>query len=105
MKKTVLITGAEGLIGSHLSKALAEIYDLRLITLQPLSGIDSFVLDITDMEKLLPIMHGVDSVVHLAGSSSTTAPWESVLHNNIIGTYTVFEAAHQAGVQQVIFAS
>jgi nucleoside-diphosphate-sugar epimerase len=105
MKKTVLITGAEGLIGSHLSKALADIYDLRLITLQPISGVDSFVLDIADMEKLLPIMHGVDSVVHLAGSSAVTSSWESVLHNNIEGTYTVFEAAYQAGVQQVIFAS
>ncbi len=28
-----------------------------------------------------------------------------MLHNNIIGTYTVFEAAHRAGVQQIIFAS
>jgi dTDP-4-dehydrorhamnose reductase len=31
--------------------------------------------------------------------------WEAVLNNNIIGTYNVFEAARQAGVQQVIFAS
>jgi nucleoside-diphosphate-sugar epimerase len=105
MKKTVLITGAEGLIGSYLSKALTDRYNLRLITLQPVLGIDSFALDITDMEKLLPVLHGVDTIVHLASSSSVTSSWESVLHNNIVGTYTVFEAAYQAGVQQVIFAS
>lgn len=105
MKKTVLITGAEGLIGSYLSKALADRYDLRLTTLSPVPDVDSFVLDVTEREKLLPAMRGVDSVVHLAGSSSVTSSWESVLHNNIEGTYAVFEAAHQAGVQQVIYAS
>ncbi|GHO83094.1 NAD-dependent epimerase/dehydratase family protein [Dictyobacter formicarum] len=30
---------------------------------------------------------------------------DEILHNNIIGTYTVFEAAKRAGVEQVIFAS
>ena len=32
-------------------------------------------------------------------------PWEDVLHNNIVGTYNVFEAARQAGVSRVVFAS
>ena len=31
MRQTVLITGADGLIGSHLSEALASRYDLRLL--------------------------------------------------------------------------
>ena len=32
-------------------------------------------------------------------------PWDDVLHNNIVGTYNVFEAARQAGVPRVVFAS
>ena len=48
---------------------------------------------------------GVQSVVHLAASPAVDSPWEAVLHNNIIGTYHVFEAARQAGVKQIIFAS
>lgn len=105
MKKTVLITGADGVIGSRLQAELREKYTLRLTTYQPVAGLDSFVLDIVDMEKLLPVLRGVDTVIHLAGSSAVTSSWEEVLHNNIIGTRTVFEAAYQAGVQQVIFAS
>lgn len=105
MKKTVLITGAEGIIGSYLREALGENYSLRLVTLQPIAGLDTLVLDITDMQKLLPAMRGVDTVIHLAGSSAVTSSWEEVLHNNILGTRSVFEAAYQAGVQQIIFAS
>lgn len=105
MKKNVLITGAEGVIGSYLRKTLAERYSLRLITREPVADLDSFVLDIAEVEKLLPVLKGVDAIIHLAGSSSVSSSWEEVLHNNIVGTYAVFEAAYQAGVQQIIFAS
>jgi nucleoside-diphosphate-sugar epimerase len=33
------------------------------------------------------------------------APWESLLPNNIIATYNVFESARQANCRRVIFAS
>src|SRR5438046_10660482 len=105
MKKTVLITGADGLIGSHLREPLVDKYDLRLVSGSPIPGVESTVTDITDMRALLAAFQGVNSVVHLAASAAVNSPWEAVLHNNIIGTYAVFEAAHQAGVQQVIFAS
>jgi uronate dehydrogenase len=47
----------------------------------------------------------MDAVIHLAGIPSGGAPWEEVLHNNIIGTYNVFEAARQNGVRRIAFAS
>ena len=43
-------------------------------------------------------------VVHMAADPSG-GQWESVLNNNIIGTYHVFEASRAAGIQRVIFAS
>jgi nucleoside-diphosphate-sugar epimerase len=104
--KTVAITGAEGNIGSSLRKNLAGKYTLRLISLKPIPGEDAVVVDIAEgVEALIPAFQGVDSVVHLAASPAVDTPWESVLRNNIIGTYNVFEAARQAGVKQLIFAS
>jgi nucleoside-diphosphate-sugar epimerase len=104
--KTVAITGAEGNIGTRLRNNLAGKYELRLISLKPIAGEEAFVVNIADgVETLIPAFKGVDSVVHLAASPAVDTPWDSVLHNNIIGTYNVFEAARQAGVKQLIFAS
>jgi NAD+ dependent glucose-6-phosphate dehydrogenase len=47
----------------------------------------------------------MDAVVHLAGEPSTRADWETVKTHNIEGTYNVMEAARQAGVKKVVFAS
>jgi len=63
------------------------------------------VADITDEDAVREAMDGIDVVVHLAGDPRPEAPWDSVLTNNIDGTQTVFEAAVDAGVEQVVFAS
>lgn len=105
MAKTVLITGADGNIGTALRNALASKYSLRLLTLAPLPDAATTVANISDLQAIKPAFTGVDSVVHLAADPRVHSPWDSILHNNIIGTYNVFEAAHQAGVKQLIFAS
>ena len=43
--------------------------------------------------------------MHLAGTASLEAVWDDVLQNNIVGTYNVFEAAREAGVSRVVYAS
>lgn len=103
--KTVLITGAEGNIGSRLRANLAGRYTLRSITRDPVTGLASTVADIADLAAIRPAFDGVDAVVHLAASSAVQSSWPDVLHNNIEGAYAVFEAARLAGVRQVVFAS
>ncbi|MCZ6889028.1 MAG: NAD(P)-dependent oxidoreductase [Gammaproteobacteria bacterium] len=49
--------------------------------------------------------HGQDFVIHLAATSSLEYTWEDILYPNVIGTYNVFEAARQAQVKRVVFAS
>jgi nucleoside-diphosphate-sugar epimerase len=107
-RKTVLITGAAGRIGSFLTGPLAERYDLVLTdTRQPEDTRDHpfTQADIADMEAMRAICRGVHTVVHLAADPSTRAAWESLLPANVIGVYNVFQAAHEAGCRRVVFAS
>lgn len=95
--RTIAITGAGGLIGDLLEEHLAGRYDVR-----PLTRDDA---DITDLDAIVSAFDGVDTVVHLAATSEVDSPWEAVLDANIIGVYNVYEAARQAGVRRVVFAS
>jgi len=103
--KTVLITGAEGNIGTRLRRTLADRYILRALTRDPMPGLDATVADIAALSTILPAFEGCDAVIHLAASAGVDTPWQDVLHNNIEGLYNVFEAARLQGVRQVIFAS
>ena len=103
--KSVLITGAEGNIGSSLPEHLAGRYELRLLTREPQAGLDSFAADIAELDSILPAFEGMDAVIHLAGSPSVQTPWDDILHNNIIGTRNVFEAARRQGLKQIVYAS
>ena len=57
------------------------------------------------METLVNAMQDVDVVVHMAADPRADAPWDGVLHSNIIGTRNVFEAARLSGVERVVYAS
>ena len=102
--KIVLITGAEGLVGSVLRRGLAKDFRLIALTRTP-QPFESRVTDIGDLEALVAAFRGVDAVVHLAAASALNAPWEEVRDSNIVGTRNVFEAARLAAVPTVIFAS
>jgi NAD+ dependent glucose-6-phosphate dehydrogenase len=108
-KKRVLITGAAGRIGSSLAEQLKDRYDLRVhyhhtIPEHPPVA-DQVIADVSVYEQIAPALVGMDAVVHMAGDPSTRASWESVRARNIDGTYNVLEAARQAGVKKVVFAS
>jgi uronate dehydrogenase len=103
--KTVLITGATGDVGTHLSRELAGKYKLRLSDKRPLKAPkgQTFVkADISRMADAMRITKGVDAIVHLGGYS-VEGPWEGILQANIIGCYNVFEAARKNGVKRIVF--
>lgn len=115
MATSVLLTGAAGRVGSAILGGLGQDYDWRLLDREPPTGEGShgpdhadheyIVADITDSETVRESMTGIDVVIHLAGDPRPEASWDSVLTNNIDGTYTVFESAIDAGVEKVVFAS
>ncbi|MFC3957678.1 NAD-dependent glucose-6-phosphate dehydrogenase Azf [Halovivax cerinus] len=108
MAQSVLLTGAAGRVGSAVLGELADDYEWRLLDRDPpteeMPG-EFVVADITDEEAVREAMDGIDAVIHLAGDPRKEAPWSSVLPNNIDGTRVVYEAAIDAGVDTVAFAS
>jgi len=103
--KTVLITGATGDVGTHLSRELAGKYKLRLSDKRPMKAPkgQTFVkADISKMSDALRITKGVDAIVHLGGYS-VEGPWEAIHKANIVGCYNVFEAARRNGVKRILF--
>jgi nucleoside-diphosphate-sugar epimerase len=108
MKRKVLITGAAGRIGSFITAQWTDRYDLVLTDVrepQSTHGFPFHQVNLSDFDAVRPLCDGVDTVVHLGADPSMEAPWESLLPNNLIATYHVFESAHQAGARRVIFAS
>jgi uronate dehydrogenase len=105
----ILVTGAAGEIGSTLRRGLSGAYTLlRLSDVRAMpaaqSGEETVQTDLTDASSVDALMHGIDCVVHLGGVPRE-APWGAILHNNIEGTYNVFEAARAHGVKRIVFAS
>jgi NAD+ dependent glucose-6-phosphate dehydrogenase len=104
-KKTVLVTGMSGLIGGVVRGQLEDNYSLRALNRSAVEGVETHQASIRDYDAMRPAFDGVDIVVHLAAVAEVYAPWEDLLQTNVIGTRNVFEAAKEAGVQRVVFAS
>jgi len=104
-RRTVLVTGMSGLIGSALRKALEGKYELSALNRRPVAGVASHSADIADLDAIQPAFAGIEVVVHLAALASGSAPFDAILKANVIGTHNVFEAAHRAGVKRVVYAS
>jgi uronate dehydrogenase len=107
--KRVLITGAGGEIGRALRAGFSgKCSSLRLLDIkaqEPAGAAEELLTaDITDPDATTAALKDVDCIVHLAGIPREDA-WETILPNNIVGTYNVFEAARLNGVKRVVFAS
>ncbi|WP_203567745.1 NAD-dependent epimerase/dehydratase family protein [Aestuariimicrobium ganziense] len=108
MTRRILITGATGGIGLSLVERLASDYDIVQQGRTPRTDQQEKVLrkaDLNDYAEVLPLMEGVDTVIHLAGSASPESSWDDVLEANIVGLRNVLEAARESGVRRVVFAS
>jgi nucleoside-diphosphate-sugar epimerase len=99
----VLITGMSGLIGGAVRRQLQDRCELAALNRRAVDGVTCHQADIADLDAIRPAFDGVDVVVHLA--AAIHGDWEAMLPNNVVGTYNVFEAAHQAGVSRVVYAS
>ncbi|WP_022793327.1 NAD-dependent epimerase/dehydratase family protein [Marinococcus halotolerans] len=106
--KKVLLTGAAGTIGTVLRSYLSKRFDIVLTDAkapEDLTSEETFMeADITNKAEVRELMHGVDAVIHLGGIP-VEVDFESIEQVNITGTFHVMEAAAEAGVERLIFAS
>lgn len=122
--KKVLVTGADGFIGSHLTELLVEKgYDVRAFVYynsfnnwgwldtfpqKVLKNIDVFAGDIRDPNGVRKAMEGVDAVFHLAALIAIPFSYHSpdtYVDTNIKGTLNVLQAARDLNTQRVLVTS
>lgn len=100
----MLVTGAAGLIGGIVLEGLSDQYAVHGLDRVKGPRVD-WVGDMAKRRTIERAFHGMSAVVDLAAHSSATAPWSAVLKNNIPATLNALEAAREAGVERVVFAS
>ncbi len=112
MGKT-LVTGAPGLIGSHVVKALLDRGDDVRATVRTRSRLDNLegldieqvTCDVLDRRAVRKALTGVDRVFHCAGITSLRAPQEVQERTNVGGARVVLEESLRAGVERLVFTS
>ena len=101
----VLVTGMSGLIGSAVRRGLEADHELVALNRSAVQGVATHRADISDFDAIAPVFAGQDAVVHLAAHPGENYTWEQLRDTNVEGTRHVFQAAVDAGVGRVIFAS
>lgn len=122
--KKVLVTGADGFIGSHLVETLLEEgYEVRAFVLynsfntwgwldsfpkEKLDRIEIFTGDVRDPNAVRQAATGVDAIFHLAAliaiPYSYYAP-DAYVDTNIKGTLNVLQAARDLNIERVLVTS
>lgn len=122
--KKVLVTGADGFIGSHLTETLVERgYDVRAFTFynsfntwgwldslpdEIKKEIEIHPGDIRDPNGVRNAMTGIESVFHLAALIAIPFSYhspDSYVDTNIKGTLNVLQAARSLGTGKVLITS
>lgn len=120
--KNVLVTGATGFIGSHLSELLIEKgynvvafdrYNINndwgwLENSKCSRDIKVILGDIRDYDSISKAMVGCDAVIHLAALIGIPYSYISPLayiRTNVEGTYNILEASKNQSVDQVLITS
>jgi nucleoside-diphosphate-sugar epimerase len=103
----ILITGAAGVVGRTVAKALAHAgHEVRGFDLRPTLVVSDHVVgSLMDAAALDRGLEGRECLIHLAACPDDADFMTELLPNNIVGLYNVLEAARRAGVGRVILAS
>lgn len=124
MTKKILVTGADGFIGSHLTEQLVKQgYDVKAFVLynsfnswgwldeadaEVKNNIDVFAGDIRDPHGVKEAMKGCDAVLHLAALIAIPYSYHSpdtYIDTNVKGTLNIVQAARELNVAKVVHTS
>ena len=123
-RQKILVTGAEGFIGSHLVEKLLTLeYEINALVLynsfsnegwlsdipvELKAKLKVFFRDVRDQNTIDDAMLGCDAVIHLA--SLITIPYSyraplSYFQTNVVGTVNVLTSAKKHGVNRIVHTS
>lgn len=108
-----LVTGATGLVGSHVTRLLVERGDRVRVTVRAASRIEQLDgleveqvrADVLDRQSVRRALRGVSRVFHVAGLTSLRGGADTLFRVNVDGTRIVLEEALRAGVERAVLTS
>jgi nucleoside-diphosphate-sugar epimerase len=109
----ILVTGATGLVGSHLLQQLVQagesvkaLYRNTIPSINNTEGVEWIKGDILDVVSLEESMDQIDQVYHCAAVVSfNPSKKKAMQHTNIEGTANVVNACINKGVKRLLFVS
>lgn len=104
----VLVTGARGMLGGAVARALAARGDEVTVLQRGASGLPfrEVRADLGDpAARLGDAVAGQDAVVHLAAKVDVVGPWREYARTNVDGTRRLLAAARAAGVGRFVHVS
>ncbi len=108
-----LVTGATGLLGSHIAEQLCKrgehvqalVRNTSDTSFLDAIGVEKVYGDLSDKEALKRACDGVKIVYHAAAKVGDWGPWEEFQRISIDGTVNLLEAASAAGVERFLHIS
>lgn len=113
--KRALVTGATGLVGSHIVERLLsdgwevrglvrtpssrDVAELQAIGLEPVAG------DVLDRERFAQAAKSVDAIFHTAAVITRSGNWETYRRMNVDGTANAIAAAESSGARLLQLSS
>ncbi len=110
MLKKIVLTGAAGRLGNICRGPLSAMCEVLVSTdlaesISDLAANESYVqADVGDADAVHALLEGAEMVVHF-GSIADEAPWEKILHSNLLSAYNIWESAYRHGVRRIVFSS
>jgi 2-alkyl-3-oxoalkanoate reductase len=103
----VLVTGASGMLGRGVARALADRGDrVTVMQRRPAGiGLPEVLADISDDAAVRAAVRNQDAVIHLAAKVNVVGPEAEYQRINVHGTRTVLNACVTAGVPRLVHVS
>lgn len=106
----ILITGATGFIGSHVTELFCEKgANIRCLVrkssnIQHIRNlpVEIYYGDITKLNEINESLNNVEVIIHIAGTSKDWGIYNDFYKVNVVGTMNVLKAGYDAGINHII---